>query len=75
MWLEDVLNLFIGTLVDDDARRTVEFCKDPHDINEVVDHAGEYAWTEPDDSDKKTSSLDEEGRAVAVTKPPKSEPN
>ena len=35
---EDLLNLFFGALVNDDARRTFEFIKDPHDIEEAVDH-------------------------------------
>ena len=39
---EDLLNLFCGTLAGDDARRTVEFHKDPHDIDEAMDHVVYY---------------------------------
>ena len=42
---EDLLNLFFGALADDNARRTVEFHKDPHDINEAVDHVVYYCET------------------------------
>ena len=40
-----MLNLFFGTLADDDARKTVEFHKDPHDIDEAVDHVVYYRET------------------------------
>ena len=42
---EDLLNLFFGTLADDDARPTVEFHKDPRDIDEAVDHVVYYRET------------------------------
>ena len=45
VYWEDLLNLFFGALADDDARRIVEFHKDPHDINEVVDHIVYYCKT------------------------------
>ena len=67
--------------MDDDVRRTVEFHKDPYDIDEVLDHVMyccETGWqpkttdekqqqyvqapkAEPDDSDKETSSSDNDG--------------
>ena len=33
-----MLNLFFSVLADDEARWTVEFHKDPRDIDEAVDH-------------------------------------
>ena len=45
MCWEGLLNLFFGALADDDARGTVEFHKDPHDIDEVVDHVVYYCET------------------------------
>ena len=45
MHWEDLLNLFFGELADDDTRRTVEFHKDPHNIDEAVDHVLYYHET------------------------------
>ena len=42
---EDLLNLFFGALADDEARGTVEFHKDPRDIDEAVDHVVYYCET------------------------------
>ena len=79
-----MLNLFFGALADDEARWTVEFHKDPRDIDEAVDHVVYYHETgrwpkvnddrqrrcsqqaEADDSDKNSSSSDEDGWADRV---------
>ena len=42
---EDLLNLFFGALANDDARQTVEFHKNPKDIDEAVDHIVYYHET------------------------------
>ena len=50
-----MLNLFFGALVKDDARRTVEFHKDPEDIDEAVGHVVYYCETggQPKANDQK----------------------
>ena len=50
-----MLNLFFGTLTDDDVRHTVEFHKDPRDIDEAVDHVVYYHETgrQPKANDEK----------------------
>ena len=42
---EDLLNLFFSALADDEARWTVEFHKNPRDIDEAVDHVVYYSET------------------------------
>ena len=55
VWHEDLLNLFFGTLADDDASQTVEFHNDPRDIDEAVDHVVYYHETgrQPKANDEK----------------------
>ena len=52
---EYLQSLFFGALPDNAARRTVEFHKDPHDIDGAVDHVVYYCetWRHAKASDEK----------------------